>query len=466
MRMDPYEKHADLLDMLPDLVEEIGKRFPYVAFSLADERTVQVWTTGRRSGVGSPMPDTGIVLRIWDGAGFAEFGSNRLSAVEVRRWARAHARGAVIRGRENPPPAREKIVRDFAAERNLDAPGVEKVSFDLAAIHSRLSGMDKCIVSAKVSCELIRVFKAFFDSDRSLTQDLGFCGASFAAYASDGRRSSYATGGNKICGGYDRLDSLASDQSLAKTVKYAKDMLGAGKVHPGLQAIVTSPEVSATVAHEAFGHGVELDMFAKGCARAGEFIGKQVASPLVDMYDSPGVPESAGFSFFDDEGELSRPTRIIEAGTLKSCLSDAWSAWRLRAVRTPNGRRESFRRKVYSRMTNTYFGHGGDSPDAIMKKADSGVLLCGGGVGMEDPLGWGMQIDVRLGYEFRNGTLTGRVFAPVGLTGFVPDLLKSISAVGLDLEMRGAGKCGKTFRKDWIPVGMGGPTLLMEGRLA
>ncbi len=466
--MNPRETHSGLIAELPAIAADAGRRLPHAAVSFSDERSMQLWTTGSRSGMSAPAPDGGVVLRVWDGAGFVEFGTNRAAPGDVRKWALARAGSVSIRGDAPPPAPRSGARRDFDSSSAVphDSVGIERKLGDVADLQRKIRAIDPRVVNARVAYEETRVFKAYADRDRFLTQDLSFTGASFIVYASGGGRTCHASGGNKRCGGYEVLGRVASDEALSRTVGYACDMLRAGKVPPGMHTIVTSPNVSATVAHEAFGHGVEMDMFAKGCSRAGEFVGRQVASPLVSMYDSPDLPDSAGFSFFDDEGELSRTTAVIEAGILKSGLTDAYTALKLGSERTPNGRRENFRRKVYSRMTNTYFAPGDRTREDIIAMVDDGVYLCGGGVGMEDPLGWGMQIDVRLGYEIAGGRLTGRVYSPVGLTGYVPDLLRSIRAVGSDLETHGAGKCGKTFRKDWIPVGMGGPTLLMEGRLA
>jgi predicted Zn-dependent protease len=46
-----------------------------------------------------------------------------------------------------------------------------------------------------------------------------------------------------------------------------------------------------------------------------------------------------------------------------------------------------------------------------------------------------MQVTAHYGEEIVHGQLTGRLFAPVGITGYVPDLLQSISAIGSDCEL-------------------------------
>ena len=66
--------------------------------------------------------------------------------------------------------------------------------------------------------------------------------------------------------------------------------------------------------------------------------------------------------------------------------------------------------------------------------------------------------------ELKDGKLTGKVVSPVTLTGYVPDLLKSISMVSDKEELFGSGMCGKGH-KEWVKVSDGGPYLKCKVRL-
>ena len=157
-------------------------------------------------------------------------------------------------------------------------------------------------------------------------------------------------------------------------------------------------------------------------------------------------------------------TTVIDHGTLVTGISDLVSALRLGTTPTGNGKRESFERKVYSRMTNTYFTAGTDKLDDMIASIDHGYLLESVQSGMEDPKHWGIQCMVGLGREIKDGTLTGKVVSPVTLTGYVPDLLKSISMVSDKEELFGSGMCGKGH-KEWVKVSDGGPYLKCKVRL-
>ena len=169
---------------------------------------------------------------------------------------------------------------------------------------------------------------------------------------------------------------------------------------------------------------------------------------------------------FDDEGTLGTDTLIIENSILKSGISDLLSALKLGTIPTGNGRRESFERKAYARMTNTFFEGGNDTLDQMIKSIKKGYLLEGYFSGMEDPKNWGIQCIIAKGKEIIDGKLTGNVVSPILLTGYVPDLLKSISMVSTnkDMELSGNGACGKGY-KEWVKTSTGGTYIKAVGRL-
>ena len=189
-----------------------------------------------------------------------------------------------------------------------------------------------------------------------------------------------------------------------------------------------------------------------------KYIGQSIASSIVTMHDNALSCMECGSYFFDDEGTLSSDTIIIENGILKNGISDLQSANRLKTIPTGNGRRESYERKAYTRMTNTYFEQGSDRLEDMIASIENGILLENAASGMEDPKNWGIQCMVNLGREIKNGKLTGKIFSPVCLSGYVPDLLTSISMISNELQISGCGCCGKGY-KEWVKVSDGGPAI-------
>jgi TldD protein len=257
-------------------------------------------------------------------------------------------------------------------------------------------------------------------------------------------------------GGAELLNKMDTDVSYA--CKCAIELLNSVPPVAGEYDVICLPDVTGLIAHEAFGHGVEMDMFVKERALAKNYINKQIASPLVTMHDNAATCNESGSYFFDDEGTISSDTVIIEKGILKSGINDLQSAIFLGVNPTGNGRRESYERKAYTRMTNTYFEAGNDTLEDMIASIDYGILLENGSSGMEDPKNWGIQCMVNIGREIKNGKLTGKIFSPICLSGYVPDLLNSISMISDDLHLSGCGYCGKGY-KEWVKVSDGGPAI-------
>lgn len=241
-------------------------------------------------------------------------------------------------------------------------------------------------------------------------------------------------------------------------------LLDSKQIEPGEYECICAPDVTGIIVHEAFGHGVEMDMFVKKRALAEEYVGKYVASPLVTMHDGARAAEQTATYFFDDEGVDATDTVIIEKGILKRGISDLRSACQTKTTPTGNGRRESYKRKAYTRMTNTFFEAGTDKPEDMIASIKYGFLLENASSGMEDPKNWGIQCMVNVAKEIKDGKLTGKIFSPIILTGYVPDLLKSITMVSDKVQLSGSGYCGKGY-KEWVKVSDGGPYIKARIRL-
>lgn len=242
-------------------------------------------------------------------------------------------------------------------------------------------------------------------------------------------------------------------------------ILGAPRLEPGFYECVFSPSLSGMLAHEAFGHGTEADTMQKGRARGLDYLGKFVASEKVRLYDSPTLGGAAASYYFDHEGMPASETRIVENGILTQPMTDHASASRMGYRRSPNGRRESFDHKIYSRMTNTYFMPGTDTLDIMIASIQDGYFVDRATNGMEDPKSWGIQLEALVARRIRNGRLTDEYFSPVIVTGYVPEILQSISMVSPHLHINGLGMCGKGY-KEWVKVTDGGPYLKLRARLA
>ncbi|MBQ9328451.1 MAG: TldD/PmbA family protein [Solobacterium sp.] len=340
---------------------------------------------------------------------------------------------------------------------------------DLSALVQELSSIsDEAVASGEyvkeciVRCQSTHVSKMFLTEHKDMRQSYVYSEGTLMPMAIKGEKNKMSYAGISGRKGPELFAELRS--KLKDVVGVAEELIDADPIEPGEYDVITSPEVSGLIAHEAFGHGVEMDMFVKNRALGKEYINKRVGSDLVTMHEGALCAEEVASYAFDDEGTLAGDTVEIEHGILKTGVCDALSALRLGSKPTGNGKRESFEHKVYTRMTNTIFDSGTDTLDDMIASIDYGYLLEGMESGMEDPKHWGIQCIVERGYEIKDGKLTGKVVSPVVMTGYVPDLLGSISMASTDREVFGTGACGKGH-KEWVKVSDGGPYLKAKARL-
>ena len=338
---------------------------------------------------------------------------------------------------------------------------IKELADKLIAISDKGMKMGENVIECMANAQSTHISKMFLTKNRDLRQSYVY---------SEGMMAVVVRKGDKVNEDYKSVSGIKGPELfdeleayLPTVVKNAEELLDAEPIEPGEYEIITSPEVTGLIAHEAFGHGVEMDMFVKDRALAKSVVGEYVASPLVTMHDGNAIDQTATY-FFDDEGTLSEDTVIIDKGVLVRGMCDMQSAMALNAAATGNGRRESYKRKAYTRMTNTYFEAGTDKLEDMIASIKYGFLLENPSSGMEDPKNWGIQMMVNVAREIKDGKLTGKVFSPIVMTGYVPTLLKSISMVSDKAYYNGSGFCGKGY-KEYVKVSDGGPYIKAKIRL-
>src|SRR3989442_181884 len=167
--------------------------------------------------------------------------------------------------------------------------------------------------------------------------------------------------------------------------------------------VVTDPGVSGLLAHEVMGHASEGDEIVKKRSFLTDQVGKKVGSPLVSMYDDGTYPGAHGSIPFDAEGTPAHKTTVIDRGIYRGFLHSLETSGMLKARPTGNGRAQDFGRRVWVRMTNTYFGAGRDKKDEILEDTKSGVLTRKWISGMEDPVGGSFQAVTQSGFRIQKG---------------------------------------------------------------
>lgn len=458
---------SNLKPLLSEIVSGMEKTVPYACGLVMETLGERVVVMTKESRVEPLDPSRGAVLTVFTGSEFIERSTSDLSPDGLRKAAWELVKSAELAGigRNIHIDPGERLEKDFdikEAVPNASVPLKDKVG-RCAEYQEKLQGMDKRIVNAVSVYAYTRNRELYVNRNKVLFQDLKRGQAVIQAVMRDGENTAQLHEGDSRQGGYE--NSVIPEEKFVSLVRDCGRILKAPRLAPGYYDCIFSPEFAGITAHECFGHGTETDMFLKGRSRAQEYLNKPVGSALVNMFDSPAEERAAASFFFDHEGQPASRTQIIRDGVLISGITDLNSATRLGVKRTANGRRESCERKAYARMTNTFFGPGSDTFEEMLKSIDFGYCLTHPSNGMEDPKGWGIQLEGYLAEEIRGGKLTGNVYTPVIVTGYLPDMLGSISMVGDKSTLFGLGYCGKGH-KEWVKVTDGGPYLKLKARLA
>ena len=473
----PFSPYLDsIAPALKKIVDALSGSFDYVSVLSSDSVgfTMRIGQKSKSVSEENLTTERGSVIRVCRGGLYSEYAFNTLDAACPERTAEEilsalSAREEMLRTldvRSYRTPVLEDRPLKLREEFECGILPEEADRGDLVRRFTALSDEGvkarEGVIDCMASLSSTHISKLFMTPNRDLRQSYVYSEGGVALLGAENGKTEFA---RQSCSG--RVGPEIADRItrfLPEAVRVLDDKLRAGSIPPGEYDVVVSPDVAGLIAHEAFGHGVEMDMFVKKRALGAEYIGKRVGSDLVTMHEGALSAVNVASYAFDDEGTPAADTVEIRNGILVTGVCDALSAARLGVSPTGNGKRQNFEHKVYTRMTNTLFDPGHDSREKMISSIRYGFLLDGTESGMEDPKHWGIQCIVERAYEIRDGRLTGRVFSPIVMTGYVPDLLSSVSMAGPEQEVFGTGYCGKGH-KEWVKVSDGGPYMKMRARL-
>lgn len=453
---------AELRPALGEIVAQGREQAPYFTALLSSKYGLTIQIDNREEHVNERTPSAGTVLSAFDGRTIYERAINGFQRDEVEKAAQELVRETDF---ANYKPADEpQRSGDFVSPMQIDPAdlSIQEKLDRCRELHRRLNGRDPRIVNCQIGYVELSEHSIFASQYADLAQRVQRVRLFLVVVvASEDGQIQYDYTSKSGGAGWEVLNF--TDDEIQKLVDSAVALLSAKRIESGEYQVIAAPGVSGVICHESFGHGVETDMFLKQRARAAHFIDRIVGSSLVNIVDDPSRLGEYGSYFFDDEGRMASPTQVVENGLFRRGITDFYSATALDIPRSANGRRQDYSRKAYARMSNTYFDAGTSTLDEMLAQVDHGIFLDKWSSGMEDPQGWGIQVTCHYGHEIKGGKITDRVFSPIGISGYVPDVLQSISAVSTGVSLD-AGTCGKGH-KESVPVASGGPHLLLKASL-
>ncbi len=449
-----------------ELVRELGKTSSYGSILGTDVSSSAYRADIKSSVARDGSGECGFVLKMHDEGAFYEYSLNDIggdkkelaeriiSAVGIDDSLKDRT---VTAGKVSDVSVKEDFLRenDFSDYSDKD---LMDVCGDLS---KRLKEANDHVLNAFAIIQTLEVSKLFISGEKELSQNYGWANGILMVVYNDGKtvQARHVEGENDI-----RLVIEGMYNNIDRVIDLAGHLVKAKPIEPGIYDVITDSSITGLIAHEAFGHGVEMDQFVKDRALAKGYMNDYVASEITNMHDGAAATQSVASYFFDDDGVLANDTQIIRNGKLVAGLSDLTSATELGTVPSGNGRRDSYKRKAYSRMTNTFFEAGNDKLEDMIASVKHGYMLFDTNNGMEDPKNWQIQCTAEYGIEIVDGKLTDNYVSPVVMSGYVPDLLKSISMISDDFKVIGSGMCGKGY-KEWVRVSDGGPNLKCRVKL-
>ena len=456
--------------LLQKLIQMLSAKYTYVSILACDSvgKFIEVSEKEQKI-IDHPLQERGFVVRVYNGKYYSEYSFNHLEAGNIKDIfnqivEQLDVKDAIDKSiylkETNYPLIQEQAMKESFSKLNKDKKYTlqELIHFCKKMVDHTFEESEY-VIHSSCRIEYLTISKMFLSSKKELEQVYFWANGRLSVILNrnDITKTNFESASDvTITGVLKELDKKAHG-----LIKDGRALLDSEKPSAGEYDIITTPDITGIIAHEAFGHGVEMDMFVKNRAKAQRYLGKRVASEIINMHDGAIPFENSSSYFFDDEGILAQDTLIIKNGILQTGIADTLSALKLNITPTGNGKRESYKRKAYTRMTTTYFERGKSNLDDMIDKIKKGILVSNAYSGMEDPKNWGMQAIALIGKEIVDGKVTSKVFSPIYMSGNVLDILQSASLTSHDFELFGSGYCCKGY-KEKVKTVDGGPYLKVK----
>jgi PmbA protein len=250
-----------------------------------------------------------------------------------------------------------------------------------------------------------------------------------------------------------RLKDLESPEAIGKeAARRTLRRLGARRVATQRVPIVFAPEVAQSLIGSVFEAASGDSIWRSASFLAGR-LGEQIAAPGLTIIDDntmllPSGMGGFGTSPFDGEGLPSLRTVVIENGVLSNYLLNTYTARKLGMKSTHNASRGLAGTPGIG-CGNLYLEPGTQTPEEILAGVTAGLYVTG-------LMGFGVNVVTgdysrgATGLWIENGQLTHAV-EEVTIAGNLAEMLRNVTAIGNDLEFRGA-VASPTVRIDGMTI--------------
>mgnify|MGYP001077010616 CR=1 FL=1 len=446
------------LDIILDKAVNKGASYADARFQCQDNELITIENKTLESYTSRNLSGIGVRVSIKGAVGYASTSDltrenldktldNAIKAARAIKGEKKAFKGTKITKAELKSPIRIDPVNVSPEEKVL-----------LALDANKAAWVSDKIKSATTRLGLSKDFRLFMSSEGAETNvETTMVGLMHTSVAKVNGVMEWVPHSESMCAGFEFMKSKDWNSFTSDISKLAIEAVSSKTPPPGTYPVVVDPEIVGVLLHEAFGHASEGDLVATGESVLNKKLGVKLASEHVTIVDE-GIVEGGYFYPFDDEGTEKKRTIIVENGVLKNYIHDRNSASQFGAKPTGNGRAQNFENLPIVRQTNYFMQPGDCKFEELIENIDFGVYVkAKGSTGGQVEVGMGtFTFNVGPSNIIRNGELTETVRGVV-ISGLILETLKTIDAIGKDLEIRTSvfGGCGKSGQT--VPVGIGGP---------
>lgn len=230
----------------------------------------------------------------------------------------------------------------------------------------------------------------------------------------------------------ETVGRLAAERAVAKL---GARKLGTRRAPVIFEARLAAGLIGSLVAATSGGNLYREASFLRDAA------GTQVMPGFLTIEEDPFVPQGLGSAPFDAEGGATHGRRVIDAGILTGYFLDGYSARRLGLTPTGNA----------GGPHNLIVGHQGEDLQALLRRMGRGLLVT-------DLMGHGTNLLTgdysrgASGFWVEDGALAYPV-EEITIAGNLRDMLRTIVAVGSDVETRSATRIGSVLLEELTIAG-------------
>jgi TldD protein len=454
---EEWRNKEDFMRLL-DKAMALGSTYADVRYQVQDSENIEVENKVLKSYSSNKLSGIGVRVVVNGAVGYAS--SSDMSHESLQKTLENSVKAAKSIGKQERPFGVSEVNKaDVSCPFKIDPLKVspeEKVSIALDSNKAAWIGDEiKNVITLYGLVKDHRLFMSTEGADVNVENTLiGFASISVAQVSGV---MEFTPDFKSNCQGFEFIKSRDWNRFAVEVSELALEGAKAKTAPAGTYTVVVDPKALGVVLHEAFGHATEGDLVFTGASVLKDRLGKRIADECVTVIDE-GVVEGGFYHPYDDEGIRKTKTVVVENGVLKSYLLDRTSAMEAEAKSTGNGRAQDFRNMPIVRQTNFYVKPRDYTFEELVEDVDFGIYVGGRGLkgGQVESGNGTFTFGVGPSKIIKDGELTDTVRG-VNISGSILDTLKTMDAVGKNLEVSTMvfGGCGKMAQR--VFVGDGGP---------